>query len=121
MGIFGMFDAIFPILFMLVFITVSAVIIVTLISGIGTWNKNNHSPRLTVDASVVAKRTAMHHTGGTEPAMHSTHTSYYATFQFPSGDRLELPIPADRFGYLAEGDSGKLTFQGTRFLDFERS
>lgn len=120
MSVFGMFDAIFPILFTLMFVTVFAVIIAVLISGISRWNKNNHSPRLTVDASVVTKRTSMHHTGGTEPAMHSTHTSYYATFQFPSGDRLELPLPSSEYAYLAEGDSGKLTFQGTRFLEFER-
>ena len=43
-----------------------------------------------------------------------------ATFQFESGDRLELKIPRDRFGYLVEGDTGKLHFQGTRFLDFQR-
>ena len=47
-------------------------------------------------------------------------TIYYATFQFPSGDRLELEIPNSHFGYLVEGDRGDLTFQGTRFLDFQR-
>jgi len=34
---------------------------------------------------------------------------------------MELEIPRDEFGYLVEGDKGKLTFQGTRFLDFERT
>ena len=62
--------------------------------------------------AVVTKRT---HVWGDH-----SRTTYFATFQFESGDRLELEIPRDRFGYLVEGDRGKLHFQGTRFLDFQR-
>ncbi|MBQ4627771.1 MAG: DUF2500 domain-containing protein, partial [Clostridia bacterium] len=47
-------------------------------------------------------------------------TTYYATFQFESGDRLELAVPSSEYGMLVEGDKGKLSFQGTRFLSFER-
>ena len=54
--------------------------------------------------------------------MHTTSsTRYYATFQVESGDRMELYIPRNEYGLLAEGDRGKLTFQGTRYLGFERS
>ena len=97
---------------------------VVLFRIIGQWNKNNHSPRLTVEATVVAKRhhTSRHHHGGVNDFHHSSSdTSYYATFQFESGDRLELHIPRSQIGYLVEGDRGKLTFQGTRFLGFERT
>ena len=89
---------------------------------ISQWNRNNRSPRLTVPAVVVAKRdhTAHHHHGTDIHHSHSS-TTYYATFQFESGDRLELPVPHHQFGYLVEGDRGRLTFQGTRFLGFERS
>lgn len=48
-------------------------------------------------------------------------TSYYATFQVESGDRMELPVSGEQYGMLAEGDMGKLTFQGTHFLSFERA
>ena len=48
-----LFSFIFPILFLLFF----GMIFFALISNISTWNKNNHSPRLTVPATVVAKRT----------------------------------------------------------------
>jgi hypothetical protein len=34
---------------------------------------------------------------------------------------MELEIPHSQFGYLVEGDQGQLTFQGTRFLNFERT
>ena len=115
-----MFD-IFPILFGIVFLLIAGVIAITAIKGIGQWNKNNHAPRLTVQASIVAKRYhTFHHHHGTDVHMHHSSTTYYATFQVESGDRMELLIPSNQFGYLAEGDTGKLTFQGTWFLSFER-
>ena len=47
-------------------------------------------------------------------------TTYYATFQVASGDRMEFQVPRREYGFLVEGDRGRLTFQGTRFLGFER-
>ena len=107
-----------PVMFVLVF----GIIIVTMVRGIGEWNKNNHSPKLTVPATVVSRRTAVfHHHHGNE--MHHTHTatSYYATFQVESGDRIEFLVSGTEYGMLAEGDSGELTFQGTRYLNFQRN
>ena len=49
-----MFGGGFEIMFTLIFITVFGLIIFTIIRGIGEWNKNNQSPRLTVEASIVA-------------------------------------------------------------------
>jgi hypothetical protein len=83
------------------------------------WNHDNHSPRLTVLAKVVCKRDdRRHHRKGNH--MHHR-TYYYATFQFESGDRLELELQGHEYGLLVEGDQGKLTFQGTRYLGFERT
>ena len=103
-------------------LVVFAIFGVVLFRMISEWNSNNRAPRLTVSAVVVAKRghTAHHHHGADIHHSHSS-TSYYATFEFESGDRLELHIPNHQFGYLVEGDRGKLTFQGTRFLSFERT
>ena len=123
-----MFGDGFEIMFTLIFITVFGLIIFTIIRGIGEWNKNNQSPRLTVEASIVAKRTHVsrhtHHNAGDITGAHGTHTtsstSYYVTFQVESGDRMELSVKSSEYGMLAEGDSGRLTFQGTRFLGFER-
>ena len=102
-----------PVMFMLVF----GIIIVTMVRGVGEWNKNNQSPKLTVPATVVAKRSDVHR--GIE-TMH-TFTSYYVTFQVESGDRMEFEISDTEYGMLAEGDSGELTFQGTRYLNFQRN
>ena len=45
-------------------------------------------------------------------------TTYYVTFQVESGDRIEMSVSGSEYGKLTEGDEGKLTFQGTRYLQF---
>ena len=37
-----------------------------------------------------------------------------------SEDRMEFQVSGIEYGILAEGDTGELTFQGTRYLAFER-
>lgn len=107
----------FQLIFILMFLLILGIFAVTAVRGMGQWNKNNHSPRLCVAASVAAKRMQVMHSGGQNTAS----TSYYVTFEVASGDRMELAVnPAD-YGMLAEGDTGTLTFQGTRFVQFERS
>ena len=98
--------------FFLMFALVFGLIVSTLFKSAKQNHTNNNSPRISSQAEVVAKRTQVR-------GDHA-HTTYFATFQFESGDRMELMIPHDRFGYLVEGDRGKLTFQGTRFVSFER-
>ncbi|MBO5353601.1 MAG: DUF2500 domain-containing protein [Lachnospiraceae bacterium] len=117
----GFFN-VFPIFFVIVFVFILGVFIVTIGKGIGEWNKNNHSPRLTVNATVVAKRGHVsHHHNSSNSSIHSsTSTTYYVTFQVESGDRMELHVSGSEFGMLVEGDVGRLTFQGTRYLGFER-
>ena len=117
---FGFFDSVFPVLFTVMFVLVLGVIIVTLVRNVSQWHKNNNSPRLTVQATVVSKRMEVTHHH--DANMHTRHSStwYYATFQVESGDRMELSIPDRDYGYLVEGDRGNLAFQGTRFLSFSR-
>lgn len=111
--------AVFPILFTLVFLLVFGTILYTIIGNIKREHKNNHSPRLTVEAKVVSKRTnfrrsSNHHGSGVG------HTTYYVTFEVNSGDRMELNMAGTEYGLLVEGDFGELTFQGTRYLGFQR-
>lgn len=49
---FMLFEFMFPIIFVMVF----GMIIFQFVTGIGTWHKNNQSPRLSVSATIVAKR-----------------------------------------------------------------
>ena len=123
------FDALFSILFPLVFLVVLGMILFTVVSNLRTWSKNNASPRLTVPATVVAKRTnvSRHHTyifldmSCSDCYTSTSATTYYVTFQVESGDRMELRLSGTEYGQLAEGDTGKLSFQGTRYLGFERN
>ena len=103
---------IYPILFFVMLALIFTIIIVKIFQSMNQ-KKDDNSPRLTTEATVVTKRT---HVWGDH-----SRTDYYVTFQFPSGDRMELEIPHSQFGYLVEGDKGQLTFQGTRFLNFERT
>lgn len=121
----GFMFYIIPFIIMLGFIFVFGTIIVRSIKGVNQWRKNNDSPVLTVDATLVTKRTDVHyhsHNTGTNDMNHmsSSSTSYYATFEVVSGDRLEFRIRDTEYGMLVENDKGKLTFQGTRYLGFER-
>ncbi len=108
----------FSIMFTVVFVLVIGIFAVTIGKGIIQWSRNNASPRLTVPARVVAKRDEVHR------RRHDTHThfstTYYVTFEVESGDRMELQVQGTESGLMVEGDSGMLTFQGTRFLGFER-
>ena len=99
------------------FLLVFGVFVAAFIKIIGTWHKNNNSPRLTVPATVVAKRTSYSHSASNH---HHTHTHHYVTFEVESGDRMELSVMGSEYGLLVEGDTGRLTFQGTRYLSFDR-
>lgn len=111
-------------IFALVFVLVIGVFIFTAVRGLMQWHSNNQAPRLTVAARIVSKRTNVsvhhHHHGGNAGVHHSSSTTYFATFEVESGDRMELKVSGQEFGMLAEGDQGLLTFQGTRYLSFER-
>ena len=118
---FDMGFGIFGIMFTIVFVLVIGMFIAAAVRGIGQWNRNNHSPRLIVPATIVAKRTNVsHHRSAGEHHHHHTSTTYYVTFQVDSGDRMELQMAGHEYGMLIEGDTGNLTFQGTRYLGFER-
>ena len=119
--VYGFGFILFRIMFILAFVLVIGMFLVFAVKGIVQWNQNNHSPRLTVPAVIVAKRTNVtrHHHGGAGGHHHHP-TSYYVTFQFGGGDRMELLVSGSEYGMLVEGDQGDLSFQGTRYLSFVR-
>lgn len=120
---YGIMDAIFPFLFTAIFIIIIVVFVVMLIKGASQWHHNNRSPRLTVEATVVSRHedVSVHHHNHGEGIDHISHsTTYYVTFQVDSGDRMQFAVPGSEYGFLVEGDRGRLSFQGTRFLGFER-
>ena len=121
--VYGFGFILFRIMFILAFVLVIGMFLVFAVKGIAQWNQNNHSPRLTVPAVIVARRTNVtrhHHSGAGGHHHHHTSTSYYVTFQFGGGDRMELLVSGSEYGMLVEGDQGDLSFQGTRYLSFVR-
>ncbi len=76
---FGMGFQLFDVMFFLIFFLILGMFIFMFVKGLSTWNKNNHSPRLTVDAEVISRRTDVScHPSGDNMAAHSTW--YYVTF-----------------------------------------
>ena len=76
---------------------------------------NDAAPVLTVAATVMGKRVDV--SGGQS----NTSTQCYALFQLEDGERVELHIPGDEYGFLAEGDQGTLTYQRKRYKGFARN
>lgn len=109
---------IIPIIVITMFIVIFCIFIYQFVYAIKTKVKNDNSPLLKVPANVVDKRANTYHHNNSN--MHSTSTNYYVTFEFESGDRLELRVNDNEFGYIVVGDYGDLEFQGTRFVSFIR-
>ncbi len=112
--------SIFPTVFSVVFIGVLGVFIFTGIKGLKEWMHNNRQQVFSDPVMVVDKRT--HVWGGHHAGTHhyGSHTSYYITFEFENGDRQEFMVAGRVYAQAAPGDTGTLTWQGTRFHDFQR-
>lgn len=111
-----------PIFTIIIFAVVICGFIYVIVKGIKTSRYNNAQPVLSVWAKVVSRRTDVtnHSNNNDNMSSYSSSTSYYVTFEVESKDRMEFKVADEEFGMLAEGDTGKLTFQGTRYKGFER-
>lgn len=121
LGGFGFFGLI-PMVVFFGFILVFVLIGIQVIKGLLEWNRNNNSPKVTTQARVVTKRTNVshHHNAAMNNAAPTSHTSttYYATFETETRERIEFHISGKDYGMLAEGDTGTLTYQGSRYLGY---
>ena len=123
-SMFSVMETLFPIFFIIVFVIVIGTFVVSGVKGVSRWNRNNNSPRLTVPARVINKRTQVghhRHKGASDHYHTHSYTNYFVTFEVESGDRMELSVTGEESGLMVEGDTGMLTFQGTRFLGFTRN
>ena len=114
---FGM-PGIFIFIFVVMFIVVVGIMIFNAAKGVKEWADNNQQPVETLQATVMTKRTRVSSTGGNNEF---TSTHYFATFQFASGSRQEFNVSAHAYAFLAEGDVGQLSHQGTRYKGFQRT
>ncbi|WP_078551573.1 DUF2500 domain-containing protein [Bacillus alkalicellulosilyticus] len=120
-----------PVFIGIVAVVVIGTILYSVFSAMKQYQKNEQSPKLSVPAIIKTKRTDFRRSTSTDMNHHqenqhfpssttSTHTRYFVTFEFESGDRSEFNVTGNEYGMLSEGDIGMLTFQGTRYLGFER-
>lgn len=105
---------IFMFFFVAIFVIVIGVFIFTIGSGIKQWADNNAQPERLDDVQIVSKRTEV--TGRED----STCTTCYVTFEMDGGERKELKVTGRDYGQFAEGDRGRLSHRGTRYLGFTR-
>jgi len=110
-----MFNAV-PIIVITFFIIITCIIVTGIVKGIRENIRNSKMEEVTIPARIITKRT--HVWGGTGNS--SAHTSYYVTFEDENGERIEFSVSSSFYSMHAEGDTGMLTHQGTRFINFER-
>lgn len=87
--------------------------------GLLQWSRNNNSPLLTLSARIVSKRSEITQKQD-EGVSSRTTTTHYLTFEVSGGDRMEFIVSGHEYGMSVEGDTGSLTFQGTRYYGFQR-
>lgn len=87
------------------------------------------SPRTAVQAGVIDKKENISRTQhplnndltGASGFTTSTRTSYEVTFQLSGGERKTFTVERAVYELLLEGDYGTLTYQGPKYIGFERS
>jgi hypothetical protein len=114
---FGVVETALPILF----VVIVGILAATAAGGLLRAIENHRQPVLSVHSVIVGKRTEVSHRHDTDTSVNRSDTKYYMTFEVESGDRLEFAVSGVEYGQCAEGDEGKLTFQGRRYYGFERS
>lgn len=101
----------------LVFIIVMGGFAYVIIRGLFMWLSNNAAEVTQKKCKVIDKRTEVW--GGSGDS--SANTNYYITFELEDSSRIELYVKDKYFGIITIGDTGELTYQGTRFKEFKRT
>ena len=116
MGIlFTLMFTLVPLFIGAVFVFVIGMFVVAAVKGVAEWTDNNAQPVLTVPARIATKR--LHVSGGGQDSGY-----YYITFETLAGGlRQEFAVTGTEYSGLAEGDTGDLTHQGSRYKSFARA
>jgi hypothetical protein len=113
---FGVMNVAIPIFI----VVILSIIVISVVSSVKLYLHNNKQPELVVHSIIVGKRTEVSHRYNAETSVNRSDSKYFLTFEVDSGDRLEFKVSGQEYGQSAEGDNGRLTFQGNRYLGFER-
>jgi len=110
----------FTILFIAVSILSVGVMIAVIAAAVRRKHQNDRLPVMTVTAAVISKRKSItnhrHPIAGDVSGSHGYHTvpvvRCFVVFQTDAGSPIELTVNETVYGFLREGDSGLLTYQG---------
>lgn len=109
-------SGVFSVIIIIAAALVAGLVLFVIVKTVGRSVANRNAPILSVDARVAGKREEAGGGTGETPAR----TRLYATFEAAGGIRMEFEVESRAYGLLAEGDEGKLTFQGTDYLSFQK-
>lgn len=115
---------IFTIMLFFVFLVASLGFLTVMFGSLKNWTYNNSTPILTVDAKVIGKRfKTFQDTQGFAEMIPSYNyaTLYFVTFEVENEEKLEFSVTSVEYDNLVEGNDGKLSYQGTRFLEFVKA
>ena len=96
-------------------VVIAVVILLAAVGTAGRRARGGSGPQREAEARVVDKRSQI--TGGGESRADQL---YFATFQFPDGNRIELRVPVSEAGLLVVGDEGRLSWRGSDYVGFAR-
>lgn len=116
-----------PVVVLVIFGTIFALfffgIIYSIVSGVKTWFWDNKQPVQTVPARIISKRFEDNNSGSSidDDTPGTSIPTCYVTFEMNGGERKRFFVFSSDYDMLAEGDTGMLKFQGTRYEGFVRS
>ena len=113
------------------FYTVSFIAMFCIVVGLSLiivarqWWKNRHSPLIVTQATILDKRIEEHYIRSKRSASAGYRTRkvliYYITFNLEGGEHIELRTNEQVYSKFQNGDCGKLTFKGSKYIEFVRA
>ena len=89
------------------------------------WIRDKRSPRVvtmvTIADKPIKKQRVRSRLNSAAPG-YSVHymNIYYVVFDLEGGEHLKLQLSKVKYNKLKKGTAGKLTFQGKRYIDFQK-
>ena len=117
-----MFDSGFDLLFMICWIFIAVCIVFVIATRVQAWSRNNSLPVNEAAAVVTHRRTQkfINLVNANIYGHNTTSHSYYITFLTKDGKQIEFKVTNKDYHSTAEGEKGILTFQGTRYISFQK-
>ena len=115
---------IFTVMLFFVFLVTSIGFLTLAFGNLKYGTHSNSTPILTVDAKVIGKRFNTFQDTQSFADMipyYNYATLYFVTFEVVNGEKLEFSVTSVEYENLIEEDLGKLSYQGTKFLEFHKA